>query len=163
MDKNQEVDNQLEDLKNKLEQCEKTRDEYLAGWQRAKADFLNYKKEESERLDGILVFIKAGWILKLLDIYDNFERAEKFIPALANDSEWVKGILQIENQFNNFLKEDGIEEIKAEGEKFNPEFHESIEEIEKEGAESGMIAEVLEKGYLLNGRVIRPVKVKVVK
>jgi len=143
-------------------ECEKARDEYLAGWQREKADFINYKKEESKRVGELVDFLKMQWVLELLKIVDNFDRAIKHKPDGAESLNWAKGVEMIDTQLKEFLKAEGVEEIKATGEKFNPEIHEAIEEQENSG-ESGEIVQVLEKGYTLNGKLIRPTKVKIIK
>ena len=161
-EKKQKATNHKE-LKKKFKECKKLRDEYLAGWQRTRADFLNYKKEETERVEKIREFTKNELILKILKILDDFERAKRGIPEELGDSDWLKGFFQIENQFKNFLKEEKVEEIKAIEEKFDPNFHEAVGETEKENIEPGNVVEVLEKGYLLNGRLLRVAKVKVAK
>jgi molecular chaperone GrpE len=153
----------IESLKKELKECKKLCNEYLAGWQRARADFLNYKKQELERIKELGNLTRTELILKILPILDNLERAKSQIPEDLKNSDWVEGILQIENQFRNFLQEEGVEEIKAEGEKFDPNFHEAVEEIETKDKKSGEILEVLEKGYLFRGQLLRPAKVKVVK
>ena len=141
----------------------KERDEYLAGWQRCKADFINYKKSEEERLKNLTNFINANLALQILPIADNFYAAEKTIPEELKTDEHVKGMLQIRGQITDFLKSLDIEEIKAVGEKFNPEFHEAIEMVEDNTKESGIIIEEMQKGYMSEGHVVRPAKVKVVK
>ncbi len=151
-----------ENMLTELEECKKLCDEYLAGWQRCKADFLNYKKEEMQRTGELIDFAKAQWVLDILPIIDNWERAFEHMPNDLKESEWAKGAKQIESQLKDFLKAQRVEEIKAEGEKFNPEFHEAVEQAEGE-AESGTIVEVLEKGYTINGRLLRPAKVRVSK
>ena len=151
------------DLKKKLEECQKKRDEYLAGWQRARADFLNYKKEEMERIKEILKYGNENLISKILPILDNFEKAEKEMPDDKKNDKLLEGILQIKTQFQDFLKNHGIEEIKTIGEKFDPNFQEVVQEIEKSDCESGTVIEETQKGYLLNGKVIRPAKVKISK
>ena len=171
----------MEKDKEKLEKCQKQRDEYLAGWQRARADFLNYKKEEMEKITELLKYGNLDLILKILPILDNFEKAEKEIsddkkgeekffsssPSLPERSsvggKVLSGFLQVKTELKDFLKNYGVEEIKTIGEKFDTNFHEAIEEVEKEGMESGIVLEETQKGYLLNGRVIRPAKVKVSK
>ena len=175
------MEKEIEELKKQLEECQKLREEYLAGWQRARADFLNYKKEEIERIEEILKYADVGLILKILPILDNFEIAEKKLPENIKNEENVKGILQIKNQILEFLKNQGVEEIKAVGEAFDPNLHEVMEEIEPafapasaeatagkkatEGKEikSGVIIEEIQKGYKINGRLLRPAKVKVTK
>ena len=169
------MEKEIEELKKQLEECQKLREEYLAGWQRARADFLNYKKEEIERIEEILKYADVGLILKILPILDNFEIAEKKLPENIKNEENVKGILQIKNQILEFLKNQGVEEIKAVGEAFDPNLHEVMEEIEPAFApasaeaaagkeiKSGVIIEEIQKGYKINGRLLRPAKVKVTK
>ena len=168
----------LEELKKKLEECQKLKDEYLAGWQRARADFLNYKKEEIERIEEILKYAGVGLILKILPILDNFEVAEKklaenlkvdelrssspFADARVND-ENVKGLLQIKNQILDFLKNQGVEEIKCLGQKFDPNFQEVVEEVAVKDKAPGTIIEEIQKGYKISGRLLRPARVKVIK
>ena len=133
-----------EEVKNELGECQKQRDEYLAGWQRARADLLNYKKEEIERIGELIKYVGEEIILKILPILDNFELAEK------NSS----GFSQIKIQLKDLLKSYGVEEIKSEG-KFDPQIHEVVGESEK--------FEEVQKGYTINGRLLRPAKVKVAK
>jgi len=179
------------DISRELEECQKLKDEYLTGWQRERADFLNYKKGELERVGEILKYADVGLVLKVLPILDNFEIAEKklaenlkvdelrssspFADARVND-ENIKGLLQIKNQILDFLKNQGVEEIKSLGEKFNPNFQEIVEIVEtkdynppttqqgkKQYIESGVVIEEIQKGYKIHGRLLRPAKVKVAK
>ena len=156
----------IEDLKKQLEEFKKQKEEYLAGWQRERADFLNYKKEEMERIKGFLAYFGEEFVLKILPIMDNFEVVEKKLPEDLKNNENMKGILQIKNQILDFLKSQGVEEIKSVGEKFDPNLHEVIEEVEpasSAGKEPGIIVEEIQKGYKINGRLLRPAKVKVTK
>jgi len=166
------------DISRELEECQKLKDEYLTGWQRERADFLNYKKGELERVGEILKYADVGLVLKVLPILDNFEIAEKklaenlkvdelrssspFADARVND-ENIKGLLQIKNQILDFLKNQGVEEIKSLGEKFNPNFQEIVEIVETKDKESGVVIEEIQKGYKIHGRLLRPAKVKVAK
>ena len=153
----------LEELKKKLEDCQKKSEEYLAGWQRSRADFLNYKKEEMERISELFKYGAEELILKILPILDNLEIAEKKLPEDLKNNENVKGFLQIKSQFQDFLKLQGVEEIKSAGEKFNANWHEVVEEAEAKDKEAGIIIEEVQKGYKINGRLLRPAKVKVTK
>ncbi len=139
-----------------LEKCQKERKEYLAGWQRAKADFLNYKKEEKERIEEIFKYTNEDLILKMLPIFDNFELFEK-------NNQVAEGFLEIKRQLQDFLKKQGVEEIKGVGERFDPNLHEAVEEVESKNKKSGTIVKEIKKGYKLAGKVIRPAKVKIVK
>jgi molecular chaperone GrpE len=158
----------VENLKKQLQECQNLKDEYLAGWQRTRADLLNYKKDEMERVGDVLKYACEGLVLKMLPLLDNFEIAlqnfaKQNLGGQAENSSIVGGFSQIKKQFQDFLKEQGVQEIKSVGEKFDPNLHEVVEEIEAEGKESGTILEEVQKGYTINGRLLRPAKVKVVK
>ncbi|MCK4453812.1 nucleotide exchange factor GrpE [Candidatus Parcubacteria bacterium] len=163
-EKHTEEKDKTENTKKKeLEKCEKQKEEYLAGWQRARADFLNYKKEEMERIGGIVFYAQEGMILKILPILDNFDLIEKKLPQELKDDHNIEGMLQIKNHFHDFLKNYGIEEMKVLGEKFDPNFHEAVEQIEIKDKEKGIIVEEVQKGYLIQGKVLRAARVKVSK
>ncbi len=137
-------------------------DEYLNGWKRAKADFINYKKRQEEAIMMFRKYAREDFIIEFLPILDHLNEAVKHIPKNGDQSEWIQGIVAIKMQLERILKNHGVQEVKTINEKFNPEFHEAVEAIELEG-ESGMISEELRKGYILNGKVIRAAKVKVIK
>jgi len=153
----------IDSFKKKLKECQKEKEEFLTGWQRARADFLNYKKEEAERVRRILKYANEDLVFKILPILDNFEKAEEGISKELKDDEYFKGILQIRNQLQGLLKSQGVEEIKSLGEKFNPNFHEVVEEVKVEDKESGIVVEETQKGYMFEGKLLRPAKVKVTK
>ena len=142
----------------KLEAIKKQRDEYLAGWQRAKADFANYKKEDTERKKMWASFATQAVVEKLLSVLDSLERAEK--EAAEREDEITKGFLSIATQLREFFTKEGVQEIEALGKDFDPAVHESVASVE--GKEPGKVAEVVEKGYMFEGRLIRPAKVKIV-
>ena len=142
-----------EKLKKKLKSCEKERAEYLAGWQRAKADLINYKKEQEQKNSAFFKFANETLISEILPVLDSFEQAMKH----SKDD----GILQLYNQLKNILKNQGLEEIESMGKKFDPSLHESVGEAK--GKKQGVIVEEIQKGYKLNGKVIRPSKVKISK
>lgn len=161
--KNAEDRKLIEDLKkcqDDLAKITKERDDYLSGWQRERADFSNYKKEQAEFFDGFKKFATEDFVLEILPVLDSFEMAILHLPRDIKENEWVKGIIQTKEQIKNVLKNQGVEEIKSEGEKFNPEFHEAVERVESEG-EDGVIIEEIQKGYLMHGKAIRPARVKV--
>lgn len=152
-----------EDLEKQLEECKNKCEEYLNNWKRERADFINYKKEEMERIEGIIKYSKEETALRIIPILDNFYIAEKEIPKEHQNDNWAVGMLHIKNQILDFLKNFGVEEIQSENGDFNPNTQEAVEIIEKEGIESGKVAEEIKKGYMLNGKVIRPSQVKVTK
>ena len=102
-------------------------------------------------------------ILKILPILDSLEKAETQIPLDFKDNEWVEGISQVRIQLQDFLKKEGVEEIKTIGERFDPNFHEALEKVEVKNKEVGKIVKEIQKGYTLNNKVIRPAKVKITK
>jgi molecular chaperone GrpE len=159
---NQAKEISQEELKKEIEQCIKEKGEYLAGWQRARADFLNYKKDQVKMFEELFKFANLDLIIKLLPILDNFDLIEKKISEELKKDENIKGILQVKIQILEFLKGQGLEEIKTIGEKFDPNFHEAVETQEVENEKSDIIIEEIEKGYILKDRVIKPAKVKVV-
>jgi molecular chaperone GrpE len=153
----------IEDLEKKVKECQKLKDEYLAGWQRARADFLNYKGGELERVGELIKYADTGLILKVLPVLDSFQIAEKKLPDKLKDDQNVKGLLQIKTQLEDFLKGQGVEMMEVLGKKFNPNFQEIVEEVELKDKESGLIVEEVQKGYKIHGKVLRPAKVKVSK
>ncbi|MEA3293235.1 MAG: nucleotide exchange factor GrpE [Patescibacteria group bacterium] len=150
-------------IKEKLKICQKEKDEYLAGWQREKANFLNYKKEGGKEMEKIIKYINQRLILKILLTLDTIFLAESNMPKELKEDEWVNGILQTKNQLQSILKEEGVEEIETNDRKFDPVFDEAIEEVQKDGIESGMIIEEIKKGYKIGDRVIRPSQVRIAK
>lgn len=150
-----------EDLNKKIEEIEKQKEEYLSGWKRERADFLNYKKEELERIKGAGEYVKEDVVLKLLPVLDNFDLAEKSIPKKALKDDNIRGLLFIKLQFEKMLESLGVERINCLNEDFDPMFCEVMEQVK--GKKSGKVVEEVQKGYKLNGKVIRPAKVKVVK
>jgi len=148
-------------IKKQLDESQKLRDEYLESWKRERAAFLNYKKEEAERVGEFVKFANQELILKILPILDNIYIAEKKLPRELKGNLWVQGFLKIKTQILDFLENQGVEEMKCLGEKFDPNFQEAVEKVETEGKEEGIIIKEIKKGYLLHGKVIRPAKVKI--
>lgn len=144
------MDNQDNDKKEPDE-----KNEYLDGWKRAKAELINYKKDEIKRFEEVLKFGQESLVTEMLAVLDSFD--------LALVSEDGKGIRLIKQQLEDILKKYGLEKIKVEaGEIFNPAFHEAVSQVESDKP-SGAIIEEIVRGYLLNGKVIRPARVVVAK
>ena len=156
-----EKNKQINTKESELEKLKKQTQEYLDGWRRAKADYLNLKKEMEAQNREIKEWMSKIMLLPLLEIMDNFEKAFYQIPENFKNETWVKGIEGIKKQVENYLMAQRVEPLVAKGEKFNPAKHEAVESIE--GGESQVVAEELQKGYLINGEVLRPAKVKVYK
>ena len=152
-----------DNLSKSFQDCQKEKNEYLSGWQRARADLLNYKRGESERIKEIMDMEKEGLIFKLLPVLDSFQRAEKEIPPETEKSSFLEGVTQIRTQLKKILEQEGVMEIESMGKKFNPKYHEAIGEYEVPGKEEGTIVEEVQRGYTLKDKVIRPARVRIAK
>ncbi|HRY60008.1 MAG TPA: nucleotide exchange factor GrpE [Patescibacteria group bacterium] len=145
-----------------LEKISQERDANLAGWKRSLADFENYKKQFEKEKEAIVQYLKADAVMKLLPIMANWEVAVKNVPQDQKDSEWIKGIIAIKSQLDDFFKKEGLEKVITVGEKFDPNLHEAMLEEESDQPE-GIILEEFEPGYRIGERVIKYPKVKVSK
>ncbi|MDO8442722.1 MAG: nucleotide exchange factor GrpE [bacterium] len=156
----------LKEIEEKLIKCEKEKEEYLNGWKRAKADSINQQKDELKRMEEIMKFANADIIKDLLLVLDSFELsllATKDPEAKnSSTSSLREGIEIIYSQLEKILNKQGLEKIKALGEKFDPALHEAMLQEESD-KESGTILEEMVKGWKLNGKVIRPTKVRIAK
>lgn len=146
-------------LKEELKQCEAEKKEYLDGWQRAKADYVNYKKDEAKRFEDMARFVAGGLVHDILPVLDSFDLA--LGQGLPKESE--RGILLIRSQLEDILRKRGVEEIVVEaGTSFDPEIEESLGEVESPHR-AGAVAEVVQRGYRLRDKVVRPVRVRISK
>lgn len=133
--------------------------EYLASWQRAQADFINYKRRIEQERQEFSRTANAGVILSLLPVLDDLERAIGAMPpAKAGKQAWAEGIRLVARNFRTVMEAQGVTPIKALGEAFDPNFHEAL----RQGSgKEGIIIEEYQKGYLLGDRVLRPSRVAV--
>jgi len=135
--------------------------EYLGGWQRALAEFANYKKR-IEREQAQTYQNAVGSVVKrYLPIVDDLERALANPPVNAEATAWVAGIELIYRKMVAALEADGVKTMEAEGQPFDPTLHEAIATVPTDNCESGQIIEVLQKGYLIGDRVVRHALVRV--
>lgn len=146
-------------LQAEINSLTRERDEYLDGWRRAKADLANYKRDELKRLEEMARFGNEELIKELLTVLSNLELS---LSVLEKSGPVEKGVYMIKNQFEDILRKQGIVRVDASpGMAFDPTIHEAL--YGAEGGDSGHIAEEIEAGYLLNGKLLRPAKVKVFK
>ena len=146
-----------EELAQKGQELKEQEERYL----RLRAEFENFKKRQQEKLDGMVKFANEVLISALLPVLDSFKRA---LSSPYSDVEsLVKGMALVGKQLEDVLKRAGLEEIKAQGKPFNPLLHEAVMEKEAQGFPPGTVIEELQKGYLLQGHVIRPTMVVVAK
>lgn len=142
----------LKKLKKKLTQCQKEKEEYLTQAQRARADLINYQRRQEQALEELKKYGQGNFVRELLPVLD----------SLRIGAEQNEGVKQIKEQLETILKNHGLKQIKTKGEKFNPELHEAVEQMKSKEKE-GMIVEEIQKGYLLNDKVLRASKVKIAK
>lgn len=152
---------EIEELRQQLAEQQARAEEYLDGWQRARAEFANYKKRV-EREQSQTYQVAAGNILKrYLEVIDDLERALKNRPQGGEGQAWSEGIELIYNKLLSILETEGVKQLQSEGESFDPNYHEAVTSEESDQHESGQIIEVLQQGYLLGDRVLRPAMVRV--
>ncbi len=152
------VDKEIEKLKNELTQATAKASENLAGWQRAQADFINYRRRIECEKEEEKKFSNSALLLRLLPVLDDFERAEGGVPEDCADLPWVKGVRLIEKSLKNILKQQGVEPIEAAGKPFDPCLMEAVSCCP---GEEGMVMGEIKKGYMINGKLLRPAAVVV--
>jgi len=143
----------IETLQQALAEEKEKAEKYLANWQRSQADFANYKKRSEQEKEEVIKFANSVLTCNLLPIMDDLERAFASVPAELDESNWTEGIRLIYNKLKTTLETQGLTEIKARGEPFDPRLHEAV--MHQEG-EEGMVVEETQKGYKFKERVIRP-------
>jgi molecular chaperone GrpE len=161
VEKDEDVVAELEDvesLKKALAEEKAKAEGYLANWQRAQADFVNYKRRVEQGQNEATKFANAMLILNFLPVLDDLERALENVSTKLAGLTWVEGIRLIYRKLQAVLQGHGLTEIKALGQPFDPNLHEAV--LYGEG-EEGMVIDELQKGYKLQERVLRPTMVKV--
>lgn len=151
-----EVEHDLGDL---LAKAEKERDEYLDLARRTKADFENYRKRMAADVQAALKRGKGEMARELIDAVDNMERA---LESAGEDSDGLTGgVEMVLRGLREALSRNGIEAVEPKGEKFDPNQHEALSTMPVEGAEPGVVVEVVQKGYRLDDQLLRPARVVV--
>lgn len=149
---------ELESLHAQLDEAQAKAAENLDGWQRALAEFQNYRKRiERDRLTEQAA-MKGDLVKKVLPVLDDLERALQNRPP---DDAWAGGIELIQRKLQGILDAEGVKRIEAEGTQFDPNFHEALSQEPVDGAESGQVVDIIQQGYTLGDRVIRPAQVRV--
>ena len=154
----EQVSAEIDLLKRQIEVAEATASEYKDSWLRSQAEFQNYKKRLDRDNELMYVSMKADILKKVLPALDDLERALRNRPP---EDAWANGIELIARKLQNILESEGVKRIEAEGEEFNPHFHEAISHEHNEDFESGHVIAVVQNGYMLGERVIRPALVRV--
>lgn len=150
-------------LRADLKSCRKEKEEYLTGWQRAKADYVNLQKDTDSRIKDIKNLVTSNLIEDLLPVLDSFDMAMGNKDAWEKvDANWRNGIEYIRAQFTRVLEDNNVTAINQVDTPFDPNLHESIETIPTEDeSQDHKIAQVVQTGYKIGERVIRPARVKV--
>ncbi len=148
----------VEEAEAKASALEAKAAENLDGWQRAVAEFQNYKKRMDRDRESGKAIMKGDLIKRFLPVLDDLERALK---NPSEDAAWVSGIELIRRKLQSILEAEGLTRIEAEGQPFDPNFHEAISYESADGAESGHVIGVVQNGYMLGDYVVRPAMVRV--
>jgi molecular chaperone GrpE len=145
-------------LKQALAEEKEKAEDYLASWQRAQADFINYKRRTEQERQELSRFATANLIQSLLPILDDLDRALNAAPPKAGKHSWLEGVRLVDRKFRSILEAQGLTEIKAVGEPFDPNFHEAVRQ---DKGEEGLVIEEFQKGYMIHDKLLRPAKVVV--
>jgi molecular chaperone GrpE len=156
-----EVD-ELAALQEQLAEAEAKAQEYLDGWQRARAEFVNYRRREETRRQQMDTEVRAGMLVQLLPVVDDMDRAFEAIPEDVCGSPWVNGLRLVERKLHIALEKVGLAAMEtAPGDTFDPNYHEAIMHEPSEEFEAGQVIGVLQRGFKVNDMVLRPALVRV--
>ncbi len=155
------VEEKVELLQSSLDEMTSKAEEYLDGWQRARAEFANYKKRVLKENTEIYQNARGEVIKIYLDILDDLKRALDERPTQGEGKTWAEGIELIIQKLCNRLEAEGVTPMNPLGEEFDPNIHEALMKEESEEYESGQIIEVMQEGYWIGDKVLRPALVRV--
>jgi len=137
--------------------------EYLAGWQRARAELDNFRKRTVQENQNSYQQINRDLVESIVPIADNFQAMLDHIPSDLVDNNWTKGVVQVAKQLEQLLVQHNVTPINATGNKFDPHYHEAVSQTKSKQTSPGYIIEVVQPGYMIGEEVLRPAKVKVAK
>ncbi len=150
-------------LEEELRAARAEAEEYLDGWRRAQAEFANYKKRQRAEQQRTQELANAALISRLLPVLDDLDRALATMPAPLHQLSWSEGVLMVKRKLELILEAEGVEPIETQGEMFDPHCHEAVTHEELDGYEEGEIIGEIQRGYVLDDRVLRPALVRVAK
>lgn len=154
---------ELQDLRQALEKARSEAEEYLSGWQRERAEFANFKKRVEREQEDSRQRITGEILTSYLGVLDDLRRALRDRPSIPEAEAWIEGIELIRQKLVSILEANGVEPVPAEGVPFDPNVHEAVTYEESGDHQSGYVIEVLQQGYRLGDRVLRPARVRVAK
>ena len=149
------------DLQGQLTALQQQAGEYLEGWQRARAEFANYKKRVERELQENREMSMGIALKGILPVIDDFDRALTNVPDEIKDNSWVSGVSMVQRKLYKFLEDSGVTSFDPVGEMFDPNRHEAIGTDDNSDVPSGHVSVTMQKGYLIGERVLRPALVKV--
>ncbi|MHC1782910.1 MAG: nucleotide exchange factor GrpE [Anaerolineaceae bacterium] len=152
---------EIASLKEELEKSNAKADEFSDGWQRERADFQNYKRRVERDQIMQAQEINGRIIKRFLAVQDDLDRALKNRPTGSEAATWSEGIELVNRKLASILESENVKIIDAENQQFDPNFHEALSHEESSDHESGQIIEVIQQGYTLGDRVLRPALVRV--
>lgn len=155
------LENELEELRKALKEEHDRAEDYLNKLKYLQADFENFQKRVNREMLDLVRYGNERLIVNLLNIIDDLERAIKSSKETDSKESLIEGIEMILKELKEILKKEGLEEIESVGKNFDPNLHEAVAHVQAEDYSTNIIIEEIRKGYLLNGRLIRPSMVKV--
>ncbi|MCB2178431.1 nucleotide exchange factor GrpE [bacterium] len=151
----------IEALQTQIETLEAESAKNLEGWQRAQAEFINYRKRMEREQVRMYADATVRVIRQFLPLLDDLKRALQDKPQNGEAAEWANGIELVYRKMLTILENEGVIVMDVEGEQFDPNFHEAIAQVESPDHESGQIVEVIQQGYMIGERVLRAALVRV--
>lgn len=156
----EEAQKKIDELTQSIDVLTKQNEDYLDGWKRAKADYINFKNDQEKRSKELAQFASLSLVMQLLPIAEHFRKAFGFLTDELKTSEWVKGIEQIYRQLKEVLKGMGIEEMESVvGSAFDPSVHQAVGNERRDDFGDAVVTQEVEGGYTFHGKVIMPSKV----
>lgn len=151
----------VQSLKEQIERLEAESEHHLDQWRRAVANLQNYRKRVEKERGELVRAGQAALIAQLLPVLDDLERAFQTLPPTLRGLTWIEGVVLIERKIDMVLEQYGLKEIKALGNPFDPALHQSILQEDTNEHPDGQVMAVLQKGYKLHDKVLRPAMVKI--
>ncbi len=148
-------------LQEQLEEVDRERAQFKEMALRTQADLANYRRRVEEERDELNRSVAARFLLKLLPVLDDLQRALEYTPQKSQEETWLEGIRLIERSLQSLLASEGVTPIEAEGQPFDPWEHEAMASVDTEDSQQGTVVSVLRKGYKHHGKVLRPAQVTV--
>ena len=151
----------LEALRQELEQARAKEAEYLDGWQRARAELSNARKRFQREQQQSYANAKADLLVRLLPIVDDFERAFETLPEDLSSDTWVEGIKLVQHKAQGLIEQEGVVPIDADGHEFDPFRHQAVTHEPSDDVPEGHVIAEMQRGYMVGDRVLRPCMVRV--